>query len=496
MKALASVGQLADWMDASLPSANPVHILRIDPLQEWTAFTGSRHFAVLAPSDGIPSVVFHGSDARDDSRRSSYFDWHQDGLYLDPPPEFVLLVCIAAGRRSARTRVTDLRRATKALRASGTALDADRLELRYIGRDEESHAHPLLRAPKDAPGKKTLTVGSRAALWPLPGRGHLLSLRRTSELGVALMHALDSNVVLDHVWRAGDCLLIDNRVSAHSRSAGPIDRERLLLRFWLSARGSLDQRPPVGSSMSAWAAAAATSSPKGMTFSARLVAEERGKLARLERETRDTGLPTYLSKSYEVRPGRGASAALTQLREEWSGHDLVAIRLNEAGTGRVLYRKVGIKVEEVLAVCRAVSTHCAVVVRIMEYAIPDYSGTLLVRADDVILEFVSGGHEQITTGRGQVVSRCSLGAMQTSVRYDLVPGIGRDIAFELLTTALRLCTGVTIRRVLELQTPVYAEFHWRHDTGMKFIEYSESEVWTSVGLRPDSQWNNTLPRTA
>src|SRR5262249_23616954 len=156
---------------------------------------------------------------------------HIDGLYLSQLPDYVALMCLEPGSGKVRTRFSDLSVVSDKLRDAGLSEAAEQLEIRYVGKDGREKSHKLLSTAQEFP---SLVIGSRAYLaFSENSDLRFISLRQTAQIASTLMEELDSCVVLDHRWCAGDCIVFNNRRLAHSRSRDS-DADRVLYRFWLN----------------------------------------------------------------------------------------------------------------------------------------------------------------------------------------------------------------------------------------------------------------------
>jgi alpha-ketoglutarate-dependent taurine dioxygenase len=53
------------------------------------------------------AIARHKEDPTDHSNRTTFFDWHCDGLYLPKPPRFALLHCLNPGNGQAKTELAN-----------------------------------------------------------------------------------------------------------------------------------------------------------------------------------------------------------------------------------------------------------------------------------------------------------------------------------------------------------------------------------------------------
>src|SRR6266478_5715965 len=191
---------------------------------------------VVESNDGAVSIVQEQGDPLDFSRQSWQFPIHTDGLYHARIPDLVLLYCRDAGNGATPTAISDSRAVFK---RPGRQLRMDllqSLELVYVGKDGKEFPSPLVQSHPHA-GYPILHLGHRAfirAASTADRQKLRLSPRRGARIVEALREQMCAAMYIRHYWKAGDALLIDNHTFVHGREAESIDRQRKLLRIWLS----------------------------------------------------------------------------------------------------------------------------------------------------------------------------------------------------------------------------------------------------------------------
>jgi alpha-ketoglutarate-dependent 2,4-dichlorophenoxyacetate dioxygenase len=182
----------------------------------------------------ISNVDENGEVLSSDDRRRAYGLgnrlWHTDASFQDPPGRYSMLSARVIPPVGADTEFADMRGAYDALPAETRArleglrvhhsIAYSRQTLGFEFSRDETEAlkgaiHPLVRTlPRT--GRRSLYLASHASRiidWPVP-EGRLL-LRDLIE------HATQRQFVYRHVWRVGDLVIWDNRVTMHR--ATPFD---------------------------------------------------------------------------------------------------------------------------------------------------------------------------------------------------------------------------------------------------------------------------------
>src|SRR6266700_7432219 len=68
-------------------------------IEELVRLLGPR---IVQTSGENYAIAMHKEDPTDHSNRTTFFDWHCDGLYLLKPPRSALLHCLTLSQRHAR----------------------------------------------------------------------------------------------------------------------------------------------------------------------------------------------------------------------------------------------------------------------------------------------------------------------------------------------------------------------------------------------------------
>jgi alpha-ketoglutarate-dependent taurine dioxygenase len=190
----------------------------------------------LVPSrDGEISTIKQGAIVRDISQSSGNFDFHTDGLYLEHPPEFVMLYCVNPGRGLSRTAFVDGAEIVRSLRPD--MLDTlSKLDLAYIARDESIHRRKLLQVHPRT-GEDVLLFGSRTYVCQSDVGGKDAEVPTIRELTAALgelFREIDRNRICERAWNRGDVIVFDNYRYIHRRIGSGGDPDRELKRIWLT----------------------------------------------------------------------------------------------------------------------------------------------------------------------------------------------------------------------------------------------------------------------
>jgi alpha-ketoglutarate-dependent taurine dioxygenase len=172
------------------------------------------------------AIARHKEDPTDHSNRTTFFDWHCDGLYLTDPPKFAMLHCIDPGCGKARTEFA---------KTSDVLSQLDPTSLRTLGKLRSHYIghggiynHPILSGG----GMLLASRGYVSPLADLPFEDHP-SIRDISNAISDLYDRLEENV-FSHEWRKGDTLIFDQYQYMHRRQSEVIDRERKLIRMWFT----------------------------------------------------------------------------------------------------------------------------------------------------------------------------------------------------------------------------------------------------------------------
>jgi alpha-ketoglutarate-dependent taurine dioxygenase len=172
------------------------------------------------------AIARHKEDATDHSNRTTFFDWHTDGLYLPKPPRFALLHCLHPGSRQAKTELADIDQVLAKLRPSSLCT-LSKLRSHYIGHGG-IFDHPILTS-------RGMALASRGYVSPLPDLPFedQPSIRDVNETLSELYHHLDASAV-PYEWNMGGTLIFDQYRYMHRRNSAIIDRDRRLIRMWFT----------------------------------------------------------------------------------------------------------------------------------------------------------------------------------------------------------------------------------------------------------------------
>jgi alpha-ketoglutarate-dependent taurine dioxygenase len=172
------------------------------------------------------AIARHKEDPTDHSNRTTFFDWHCDGLYLPRPPRFALLHCLNPGSGKARTELANTNHVLSKLSRSGLRT-LRKLRSHYIGHGGV-YDHPILSNS----GMLLASRGYVSPLVDLPFADHP-SIRDINEAISELYHHLDDSAV-PYEWNKGGTLIFDQYQYMHRRKSDVIDRDRKLIRMWFT----------------------------------------------------------------------------------------------------------------------------------------------------------------------------------------------------------------------------------------------------------------------
>jgi alpha-ketoglutarate-dependent taurine dioxygenase len=212
-------------------------------LKEQVAFDSAEFIALLpevglslvSTSEGMISIVRGGGDVRDLSRSVLSFDYHTDGLYYNPVPRFVVLLCENPGSGLSTTRLSDGSCALASLEEADREV-LEQLEIVYVGKDGRQHSQKLIQ-PHPLGGRNVLLLGSRAFVRPFYEGDRVAELPTLREVVSAfknLFDAIDSALVHEEEWLPGNVIVFDNYRYLHCRFTRGLDSERSLLRLWIN----------------------------------------------------------------------------------------------------------------------------------------------------------------------------------------------------------------------------------------------------------------------
>jgi alpha-ketoglutarate-dependent taurine dioxygenase len=172
------------------------------------------------------AIAMHKEDPTDHSNRTTFFDWHSDGLYLPKPPRFALLHCLNPGNGQAKTELANTNQVLTKLSPSSLRT-LSKLRSHYIG-DGGSFDHPILTSD----GMLLASRGYVSPLLDLPFEDQP-SIRDISETFSELYRHLDDSAV-PYEWNTGGTLIFDQYQYMHRRNSAIIDRDRKLIRMWFT----------------------------------------------------------------------------------------------------------------------------------------------------------------------------------------------------------------------------------------------------------------------
>lgn len=230
-------------------------------------------------------------------------------------------------------------------------------------------------------------------------------------------------------------------------------------------------------SMEEWCTRVLEAGGKAAALARALLAEEEEKLVRLEALASSIGLPLHENHCFTL-PDQSAELldmcrALS--RDGWK----LSLRILDRA-GRLLFRDVDSKPVSLPVQLRLHAQNGAYRARLSPYKEPDASGTVMISAGDTRLEMVYGPHYWLTKAPPEGVSilRCRYEFPFISLKYSTEDPLQRRALFRHLKNIVRMTLGINIRQLPELNSSLYAEYHWRSDQGYKFLECSFSPVWT------------------
>jgi hypothetical protein len=211
-------------------------------------------------------------------------------------------------------------------------------------------------------------------------------------------------------------------------------------------------------------------------FFSKLQKEEHEKAVRLADLGRSIGLPVYPTVFVAASDREGLVTRIQELVEggKWD----LAVKITDE-TGEAVYRRLGILMEDAIAAADAAPPGS--LVSLMPYREPDVSGIIWKRPEQLLVELVKGPHFWITKWAPPGVQVMLGRASPISPILEFSPdpfSAERELFARVTRTALRHLFGRGLQAVLALDVKVYAEFHWFHVGGARFIECSFSDAWT------------------
>jgi alpha-ketoglutarate-dependent taurine dioxygenase len=192
-------------------------------VEEFVLLLGPR---IVQTSGKNYAIAMHKEDPTDYSNRTTFFDWHCDGLYLPKPPRFALLHCLHPGNGQAKTELANTNEVLTRL-SPGSFRTLSKLRSHYIGHGG-SFDHPILTSD----GMLLASRGYVSPLLDLPFEDHP-SIRDINEALSELYDHLDDSAV-PYEWNMGGTLVFDQYQYMHRRKSETIDRDRKLIRMWFT----------------------------------------------------------------------------------------------------------------------------------------------------------------------------------------------------------------------------------------------------------------------
>lgn len=190
--------------------------------------------SIVQCSDGQYATIEETGSADDFSKQSRDFYYHTDGLYHHLIPEIVILYCHRETRHSTETLLIDTRDVIGELRNDLDLLK--KLHVVYIGKDKNLYKSKLIgQHPSD--GTSYLSYGSRAFLMPDTDNYEVKEfpdMRQITAIGNKILSVIQSIAPRRFVLKSKEVLLFDNLRYIHARAVPEIDRQRKVLRLWLS----------------------------------------------------------------------------------------------------------------------------------------------------------------------------------------------------------------------------------------------------------------------
>jgi len=190
----------------------------------------------VTPSrQGLFSQVSYEADRDNALAESGLTALHTDGLYCTQIPDYGLLYCVDVGKQSIPTVFLDSSQIVAELRARGTLRTLEQLVGVYGNESGQvTHdivgVHPRTKKPILQLGASGLTENVTVKTPSALGRKEI-----SESLGVvySLLETAECRV---HRWTRGDVVVFDNHRMLHARGQGTRDKERRLLRIWMSRR--------------------------------------------------------------------------------------------------------------------------------------------------------------------------------------------------------------------------------------------------------------------
>ncbi len=205
--------------------------------QELTAeIETSKFLSFMKSSDGFIShiVQTHTAWSIDNSKSSTNFNMHTDGLYYSQVPEIVGLYCIDPWVHGATTYIVDTERAIKSL-DPGDINILKQLKYTYMWKDWTLFPRELIEI--DPLTKTEITnISARWFISPhIYSDQESLDVFTSSSIINKLHKTLLDSVAYEHIWKEGDFILFNNNKYLHGRKWNIKDSKRHLRRVWFRA---------------------------------------------------------------------------------------------------------------------------------------------------------------------------------------------------------------------------------------------------------------------
>jgi alpha-ketoglutarate-dependent taurine dioxygenase len=186
-------------------------------------------------NDGYHSIVKDAQEASDDFSKTSHsFDFHVDGLYLEPVPSVVILACVEGGDQGIKTCFLDSRIIAKKLISEFGQGICDEFLVNYVGRGNSVYQKDLLFT-HGVTHEICMRWGSRIFLSP-----NVRTLQLSQIPSIRRIHLVQDFILCSIrdlpkqvcEWEAGKIAVIDNHAFLHSRVSQSRDYNREINRFF------------------------------------------------------------------------------------------------------------------------------------------------------------------------------------------------------------------------------------------------------------------------
>ncbi len=227
--------QFVAWLETDPEiGVTPLHV-DLDVAKLKDLLSTSKQFELVPSTDGLVSEVIQGDDSIDNSRKTSRFDLHTDGAYLDNIPDYVVLHCIDPGYCDARTTFSNSADAIDSLEPSDRAMLTQMYNV-FLARGGIEVVRPLLeKHPRT--GKYISNLTNRGTVRPYCEPHEMKQLGVFDFAGPLhrFVQALEMGEQQEHSWQANQSVIFDNLLYAHGRKSGKggPDLQRYLQRLWI-----------------------------------------------------------------------------------------------------------------------------------------------------------------------------------------------------------------------------------------------------------------------